>query len=246
MKKIHSIIMAVLSITIISTSISAKKRKPVAYNCVDSAVIAHGSIVMPKGKMCLWAELVYETSLPGWDIFKNKSKPKPGVYYMGANVRVADTTITSNILVRSAMYELLGALPPGIEYTMIESDDSLNVPGASDESLPKEQSKADVVVCLRGVVFSVKGELDISSVLKHSADAGNSYLVGSGTYYSGDIHIGYQASWKISWKDGRIMELKQKGWRKSRYNKTYDFTKDLLSFSKEVGSDFAKLLTRKK
>lgn len=251
MGKIHHIAVAILLITIILSPLSAKKRKAVAYDSNDSTVIANRSVVIPKGKMCIVVEPVYDDFLPGWDIFKNKSKPYSNSslnperhFWGGVALSNADTVFTSNILVRSAVYQLVDALPPGVEYIIVESDCCQNAQEEYDESLLKEQLKPDVIVFLRDLIFFVKGDLIVGSVLEKSINGGDSYSVGAASYYSGYVSIAYQALWKISWEDGRTRVLEQRGLRKSKYRKNYDFVKDLFSFSKEAGGDFAKLLTR--
>lgn len=99
------------------------------------------------------------------------------------------------------------------------------------------------IFCRVGIFLKINLNLTLTLLLI-SINGGDFYSVGDASYYSGYVSIAYQALWKISWEDGRTRVLEQRGLRKSKYRKNYDFVKDLFSFSKEAGGDFAKLLTR--
>ena len=252
MKKIHCIVAIFLLMCFNSNLLFGKKRSSVAYDNKSGTLIENKAIAIPKGKMCILIEPIYDNSLPGWDVFKRESKayygsliePDRELWGGGFFLSSADTVITSHLLVASAIYELVNVLPPGIEYIIVDCNNFQNAQGVYDESLLREQLNPDVIVTLQDLIFPVKGDLNVNSVVEKTTQGADSYSIGAVSYYSGDIFIAYRALWKIVWKDGQIKEIEQGGLRQSKYRKDYDFIKDLFSFSKETGRDFANLLTR--
>lgn len=244
-----------LLVVIIVFSTCATRSKTIITVALDEQqgdTILPKSLPLQKGKICFVYTTSYGNELPMGCDFKKKSHadftsmyPGKGLWGGTFSSGKADTTVTSNILVQSAVYEVARRLPVGMEFAILTKDDFLDKKGEYQELQLIEKYQPDIIITLTDLVFFINGDADVSGITQTHAE-GDTYTIGVDMHYSGNIFIDYLAQWNITWvKDGN-KQINQKGQTHSVYRKDYDLPKELFSCAKQAGEDFASLLVHKK
>lgn len=211
------------------------------------------SIPLQKGKICFVYTTAYENELPmGYD-FKKKSyadftSRNPGNGLLGGTFfsGKADTTVTSNILVQSAIYEVVRRLPPGMEFAILNKDEFLDKNNTFQVSQLIEKYQPDILITLTDLTFFINGNANASGLTQTHFQGNNEYITGTDMHYSGNIFIDYQAQWNITRMKGDNKQIEQKGQMRTVYEKGYNLPEALFSCAKQAGEDFASLLVYKK
>lgn len=240
-----------LSVVVIVLNACATQSKTIAAIALDKEqgdTILPKSLPMPKGKVCFVYTTSYGNELPiGCDLKKKSyadfTSSYPGKGLLGGRFfsGEADTTITSNILVQSAIYEVARRLPPGMEFAILNKDELTDKAGEFQVTQLIEKYQPDVIVTLTDLIFFINGDVNASGITQTRVE-GDAYMIGADMQYSGNIFIDYQAQWSIIRVKDNNRQIEQKGQIRSVYGKDYDFPRELFLCAKQAGADFASLL----
>lgn len=250
MRKVLYLLLVLGGIVCCSSVTRMKNIPSIAIDKHDSDTIIAKSIPLQKGKVCILYTTCYENELPIKCNLKNKthadfSSKEPGKGLLGGRFfsGESDTLITSNILVQSAVFEVSRRMLPGMEFVIVNQDEFWDKEKGSQIPLLIEIYQPDILISLTELIFFVNAHVNVSGITQVHVEELDSYTVGVDSHYNGDISIGYQAQWSITWvQKQNSKQIEQRGWVRSAYSKDYSLPQELFSCAKLAGADFVSLL----
>lgn len=251
MKKTGKIIYLLLgAIVYCSCATQLKKTPSVAFEKVNGDTIVCENIPMQKGKICIVYTTSYGNELPSDCVFKKSSQAdftsqNPGQGLLGGRFfsGKSDTTVTSNILVQAAVYEVTRRMLPGMEFVLVNKDDFKDEENQYQTSKLIKQYEPDVVVSLTDLTFLVNGDINIAGITQIHTEGTDTYTIGTDDNYNGSVCIGYQSKWCVDWIEKQISKkIEQRGEIYTPYRKDYSLPQELFVCAKLAGGDFASLL----
>lgn len=202
------------------------KIPPSAFDINTGDKIQAKSVVLERGKIFYIHTTQYDNPLPSMGIFDNKfnSNFMPATLksnsFLGAasSHSKADTVITNDLLVLTALQETIDNTIHGFQYQYLPQEEFIDTAGRLNVRLIDEKYEPDILINLKELSLKVAGQTNkgtnvITSQPMMEMPGLYSYISPETNFY-GNVFMDYTAVWEI-------VDVRRNGKREIRQNGRY-------------------------